>query len=203
MLTAQDGSEVKSVELERVQHRSAKLYEQISSYENIRDIASDQFSSVTGSSWLPRAGSKISNRALTASVINSKSYMMAKRRKENETLCPEGTRIAFSGGDFQDHNAIWKALDASFAKYPDMILLHGGNKEGAEFIAAKWADARNVTQVVFQPEWKAHGKAAPFKRNDKLLEAMPQGLIVTPGTGITENLADKARKLGIKILRLS
>lgn len=151
---------------------------------------------------MPRTGSKVSNRALTASVVDSKSYLMAKRRKETEALCPDGTRIAFSGGDYQDHKTIWSVLDTTKEKYPDMILLHGGTPKGAEFIAAKWADSRSVTQVVFKPDWKAHGKSAPFKRNDKLLETVPQGLIATPGTGITENLVDKARKLGIRIKRV-
>jgi hypothetical protein len=72
----------------------------------------------------------------------------------------------------------------------------------AEMIAARWADTRGVTQVVFKPDWKSHGKAAPFKRNDKMLETMPQGLIATPGSGITENIVDKARKLGIRIKRI-
>jgi len=31
---------------------------------------------------------------------------------------------------------------------------------------------------------------------------MPQGLIATPGSGITENLVDKAKKLGIRIMRI-
>jgi hypothetical protein len=30
-----------------------------------------------------------------------------------------------------------------------------------------------------------------------MLEAMPVGLVVFPGTGIRDNLADKARKIGI------
>ena len=161
----------------------------------------EHFAAHTGSSWMPRSGSRISNRGLTASVVDSRSYLMAKRRKETETLCPEGTRIAFSGGDFQDYDAIWKALDATHTKYGDMILLHGGGN-GAELIAAKWADARGITQVVFKPDWKSNGRSAPFKRNDKLLATVPQGLIATSGTGITENLVDKARKLGIKVLRL-
>ena len=202
MLECQDGSEVKSVELERLQTKAAKLWDQVNAFETMRDMAADHFAAQTGSCWLPRSGSRISNRSLTASVVDSKSYLMAKRRKETETLCPEGTRIAFSGGDYQDYDAIWKVLDATHTKYVDMILLHGGSSKGAELIAAKWADARGVTQVVFKPDWKAHNQAAPFKRNDKLLETVPQGLIATPGTGITENLVDKARKLGIKILRI-
>lgn len=44
-----------------------------------------------------------------------------------------------------------------------------------------------------------HQKAAPFKRNDAMLDVMPRGVLVFPGTGIQDNLADKARKLGIKV----
>jgi hypothetical protein len=46
-----------------------------------------------------------------------------------------------------------------------------------------------------------HAKAAPFKRNDHILEVLPIGVIVFPGSGIQENLADKARKLGIPVWR--
>ncbi|MEW7009891.1 DUF2493 domain-containing protein [Lentilitoribacter sp. EG35] len=145
MITQQDGSEVRSTELERLQSKSEKLFEHITAYEGMREHATECFASETGSAWLPRTGSRISNKALTASVIDSKSYMMAKRRKETENLCPEGTRIAFSGGDYQDHHKIWSVLDATYSKYSDMILLHGGSTKGAELIAAKWADARNVT----------------------------------------------------------
>src|SRR3546814_16188988 len=35
-------------------------------------------------------------------------------------------------------------------------------------------------------------KAAPFKRNDAMLEVMPIGVIAFPGTGITENLDRKS-----------
>ena len=203
MIDAQDGSEVRSTELERLQTIAAKFWDQTDAFEEMRDLAARHYSAQTGSSWAPRTGSRISNRGLTASVVDSKAYLMAKRRKETETLCPEGTRIAFSGGDYQDHQTIWNVLDATREKYPDMILLHGGTLKGAELIAARWAESRNVTQVVFKPDWKAHGNAAPFKRNDKLLDTTPQGLIATPGSGITENLVDKARKLGIRIKRIA
>lgn len=106
MIDAQDGSEIKSVELERLQAIAAKFWDQTDAYEQMRDLASRHFSAETGSPWVPRSGSKISNRGLTASVVDSKAYLMAKRRKENETLCPEGTRIAFSGGDYEDHQTI-------------------------------------------------------------------------------------------------
>jgi hypothetical protein len=84
-----------------------------------------------------------------------------------------------------------------------MILLHGGSPRGAERIAACWADSRKVTQVVFKPDWTKHRNAAPFKRNDQMPEALPSGVIVFPGSGISENLADKARKMGIPVWRFA
>lgn len=73
--------------------------------------------------------------------------------------------------------------------------------KGAERIAACWADNRKVTQIAFKPGWTRHAKAAPFKRNDQILNALPIGVIVFPGSGISANLADKAKKLGIPVWR--
>jgi hypothetical protein len=39
----------------------------------------------------------------------------------------------------------------------------------------------------------------PFRRNDAMLEVLPIGVLVAPGTGIQETLADKARRLGIPV----
>ncbi len=56
-----------------------------------------------------------------------------------------------------------------------------------------------MAQIAFRPDWTRHTKAAPFKRNDILLETLPIGVVVFPGSGISENLADKARRLGIPL----
>ena len=79
--------------------------------------------------------------------------------------------------------------------------LHGASPRRAERIAACWAESRKVTQIAFKPDWTKHAKAAPFRRNDQLLATMPKGVIIFPGSGITGNLADKARKLGIPVWR--
>jgi hypothetical protein len=196
----QDGSEVRSVELEALTAQGVTLIERRNAYELMRDIAADHFETHIGQTWRPHSGSRISHRTLTAAMIDSRDYLSAKRRTEIEPLLPTGPRVAFSGGlDVTDHRAIWAALDRVKAKHDDMVLLHGGSPKGAEKIAACWADARKCQQIVFKPDWKRHGKAAPFKRNDALLEAMPIGLILFPGSGITDNLADKAKKLGVPL----
>ena len=196
----QDGSEIRSVELEALTAQGTTLIERRNAYELMRDIAADHFETHIGQTWRPHSGSRISHRTLTAAMIDSRDYLSAKRRAEIEPLLPSGPRVAFSGGlDVTDHRAIWDALDRVKAKHADMVLLHGGSPKGAEKIAACWADNRKCQQIVFKPDWKRHGKAAPFKRNDALLEAMPIGLILFPGTGITDNLADKAKKLGVPL----
>lgn len=63
------------------------------------------------------------------------------------------------------------------------------------------ADARKVPQVSFKPGWTRHAKAAPFKRNDELLKALPIGVVVFPSSGITDNLANKAKAMGIPVWR--
>ena len=196
----QDGSEIRSVELEALTAQGTTLIERRNAYELMRDIAADHFETHIGQTWRPHSGSRISHRTLTAAMIDSRDYLSAKRRAEIEPLLPSGPRVAFSGGlDVTDHRAIWDALDRVKAKHADMVLLHGGSPKGAEKIAACWADNRKCQQIVFKPDWKRHGKAAPFKRNDALLEAMPIGLILFAGSGITDNLADKAKKLGVPL----
>lgn len=198
----QDGSEVKSVELERLTAEGQTFIERRNSMELFRDVAAEQFERHTGTPWRPRSGSMVNHRNLTAAMIDSRDFLAAKRRAETEVMLPAGPKIAFTGGlDFNDHRLIWARLDQIHAKHPDMVLLHGGSPKGAELIAAKWADNRKVPQVAFKPDWTKHGKAAPFKRNDQMLEVLPVGVLVYPGTGIQENLADKARKLGIPVMK--
>jgi len=196
----QDGSEVRSVELERLIAEGLTLIERRNAFELMRDTAADLFETHTGSTWRPHTGSMVNRRTMTAAMIDSRDFLAARRRADTELMLPAGPKVAFTGGlDFNDHGAIWAALDRVHAKHPGMVLLHGGSPKGAERIAACWADSRKVVQVAFKPDWTRHQKAAPFKRNDQLLEVMPIGVVVFPGTGIQDNLADKARKLGIPL----
>ena len=197
----QDGSEVKSVQLETLIGIGQSLIERRDSMEIFRDTAADIYLRTTGTPWSPRSGSRVNHRQMTAAMIDSRDFLAAKRRADNEVLLPSGPKIAFSGGDTTDHQLIWDKLDQVHAKHPDMVLLHGGTPKGAERIAATWANNRKIPQVAFKPDWTKHATAAPFKRNDQMLATMPIGVIIFPGTGIQDNLADKARKMGIPVYR--
>ncbi|WP_407166149.1 DUF2493 domain-containing protein [Bradyrhizobium sp. ORS 111] len=196
----QDGSEVKSVELERLTAEGQTLIERRGAFELMRDQAADEFERHTHSTWRPRNGSKVNHRNLTSAMIDSRDFLAAKKRADDQVLLPAGPKVVLTGGlDFNDHRLIWTKLDQVHAKHPDMVLLHGGSPKGAELIAAKWADNRKVPQIAFKPDWTMHAKAAPFKRNDAMLETLPIGVLHFPGTGIQDNLADKAKKLGIPV----
>ncbi len=196
----QDGSEVKSVELERLLAEGLTLIERRNAHEALRDLSADAFEHHLRKPWRPHSGSMVSRRTLTATLIDSRDFIAARKRAETDVMLPVGPKVAFTGGaNVNDHKAIWAALDRVHSKHPDMVLLHGGSPKGAELIAAKWADARKVAQVAFKPDWTRHAKAAPFKRNDQMLDVLPIGVVVFPGTGIQDNLADKARKMGIPL----
>ena len=197
----QDGSEVRSVELERLIIQGSGLIERRDHFEAMREIAADLYEAHLGQAWRPRSGSRVNRKTLTAAMIDSRDFLNARRRAETEVLLPPGPKIAFTGGpECNDHRGIWAALDRVRAKHPAMALLHGGSPKGAERIAACWADSRKVAQVLFKPDWVRHKKAAPFRRNDTLLEVMPIGIVAFPGSGICDNLVDKARTIGIPVL---
>jgi hypothetical protein len=197
----QDGSEIRSVELESLIALGQSLLERREAFEHIRDRAAERYETETGSAWRPRAGSLVNHKHLTAALIDSRDFIAARRKADTELLVPPGTKIAFSGGvDYNDHKRIWAVLDKVRAKHPDMVLIHGGTPKGAEKAAACWADSRKVTQIAFKPEWNRDGRSAPFKRNDRILDLVPAGIIIFPGSGITGNLADKAKERRIPVM---
>jgi hypothetical protein len=50
---------------------------------------------------------------------------------------------------------------------------------------------RQHRSIAFKPNWSKHAKAAPFRRNDEMLSVMPAGVIIFPGSGITETFATR------------
>ena len=123
--------------------------------------------------------------------------LQQQERKSNDPAMNGGMIDADAPFGYQ----LFEVLDKARAKHPGMVLLHGGSPKGAEFIASRWAEVRKVPQIAFKPDWNRHAKSAPFKRNDQLLQTLPIGIIVFPGSGITDNLADKARTMGIPVWR--
>ena len=199
---AQDGTEINARELELTTHRAQNFGDRRDAFEQMRDAAADAYRVETGDTWRPRRGSHTSQTGhLTSAAIDARDFLRARKDRETRAHLPEGTLVAIAGGkEVRDVNAIFARLDQTKAKYGDMVLVHGGGP-GVERVAAQWAEQNGVHQVVCKPDWNAHGRAAPFRRNDELLNLLPKGVIAFPGSGITDNLVDKAVKLGIPVMR--
>ena len=86
----QNGSEVRSVELERLTAEGITLIERRNSMELFRDQAAERFEVHTGSPWRPRSGSSVNHRTLTSAMIDSRDFLAAKRRADNDVLLPAG-----------------------------------------------------------------------------------------------------------------
>ena len=202
--SAQDGTEIKSRELELVTDRAQNLDNRRDAFETMRDAVAEQYREETGDTWRPRHGSHTSQTGkLTSASIDARDFMRARKDRETRAHLPEGTLVAIAGGkDVQDPAAVIARLDQAKAKCADIVLAHGGGP-GVERIAARWAERNAVHQVVCKPDWNAHGRAAPFRRNEELLNLLPKGVIAFPGSGITDNLVDRARQLGIPVDRCS
>ena len=201
---SQDGSEVRSRELELVTDRSQNLNARSDAFETLRDTAAEAYRESTGGTWRPRTGSHVSlSGRLTSAAIDARDYQRARKDRTVAAHLPQGTLVAVAGGrDVADPAAVIARLDRARAKHSDMVLVHGGGP-GVERIAARWAERNGVHQVVCKPDWDRHGRAAPFRRNDELLNLLPKGVLAFPGSGITDNLVDKARQMGIPVMKVS
>ena len=200
----QDGSEIRSRELELATDRAQNLSARRDAFEQLRDTAAEAYRAETGEVWRPRRGSHVSQTGkLTSAVIEARDFQRARKDRENTAHFPQGTLVAVAGGkESIDAGKIIAHLDKVKAKYADVVLVHGGGP-GAEKIAAGWAERNGVHQIVCKPNWDAHGRAAPFRRNDELLSLLPKGVVAFPGSGITDNLVDKARTLGIPVQKIA
>jgi hypothetical protein len=59
-----------------------------------------------------------------------------------------------------------------------------------------------VPQIAFKPDWARHAKAAPFRRNDAMLEVLPIGVLVAPGhrhPGEPRRQSAEARHSGLEV----
>src|SRR3546814_18569639 len=84
----QDGSEVMSVELERLLREGTGLIERRNAMEFMRDAAGDPLEAHYRKAWTPRTGSLINHRNITAAMIDSRAFLDAQRRSNTAPLPP-------------------------------------------------------------------------------------------------------------------
>ena len=124
----QDGSEIKSRELELVTDRAQNFGDRRDAFETMRDAAAEAYRTETGSTCRPRRGSHTSQTGkLTSAAIDARDFQRARKDRKTMAHLPQGTLVAIAGGkDIADPAAVIARLDKARAKYDDMILVHGG-----------------------------------------------------------------------------
>ena len=205
LIEVQDGSEVAEQELEEAQRLFERTWEKALALRLMAEAAAECFERETGGAYTPPTGDRTTKRAMeTGAVFEAKLLLAQADRERAERARVEGTRVAVAGDkDWADVAAVWDRLDRALEKRPDLILCHKG-APGAERIAANWARARKVRQILFRPNWEAHGRSAPFKANDEMVTAKLNGVILfTTDSGIALNLGDKAEAKGLHVARIA
>ena len=202
------GARIEDPELRRAAHRSQNLSALKGAYERLRERAEQCYGAATGEVWKPRSRSR-AGPAVTAASLEAGEFLRQRERSGVAGDKPVGKLVAVVGSmDETDHGMVWNALDKVRAKYPDMVLAHGGAR-GVDKIAARWAGNRGVAQVEFAPDFGKHGKRqAPFRRNEAMAGAGLAGAVVFKGPpagrdGLYRNAIDALRHGGVAIMRVA
>ena len=86
---AQDGTEIKSRELELVTDRAQNLTGRRDAFEIMRDEAAEAYRADTGSTWRPRRGSHTSQTGnLTSAAVDARDFMRARKNRETMAHFP-------------------------------------------------------------------------------------------------------------------
>ena len=201
---AQDGTEVKAWELQLLTDRAQNLGDRRDAFEKMRDLAADAYRAETGDVWRPRHGSHTSHTGqLTSAAIDARDFRRARRTARPARICPTApsspSPAARPSPIPTPSGARSTAPARSTATWSCCTAAAPASRRSQPAGPMRAASTRSSAG----PDWNAHGKAAPFRRNDELLNFLPKGVIAFPGSGITGNLVDKARQLGIPVMTVA
>ncbi|MGB3723074.1 MAG: DUF2493 domain-containing protein, partial [Pacificimonas sp.] len=94
---------------------------------------------------------------------------------------------------------IWSTLEKVRGFVPDMVLVHGGDMQGADRLAGSWAERKDVQQIAFGLERRL-GNRAGFKRNGDMLGLNPRYVVAFQGNGVLERLVIDAKRARVQVV---
>jgi hypothetical protein len=115
---------------------------------------------------------------------------------------------------FANYQLLIDKLDLLTFWFDDVEVVHGGNRHkmvvdggvvycGADYFAGLWAERNFYRQVIFEPDWKKHGKAAGPIRNREMVEHVGRGgYCVSFWDGTSQGTRDcitQAKKGGLRV----
>ena len=178
----QDGSEIRSRELELTTDRAQNFNDRRDAFEQLRDVAAEAYRVETGEVWRPRRGSHTSQTGkLTSAMIDARDFQRARKDRENTAHLPQGTLVAVAGGkEAADVAAIIGHLNKLKVKYQDVVLVHGGGP-GAEKIAGGLGGAERRPPGRLQARLGRTRTGGALQAQRRTARPPPQGRHRVPG----------------------
>lgn len=209
-----DGSEIADTEMQDATRKARAADVACLALEFVRDAAAASYTTATGEVWSPWKGHVKASR-LTAAQIDARDALRTAKARKHAATDPGATIVAFRAApqaDTEDDaHRIFDALNWAKDQWPDMTLATSGAK-GAEKLALKWAKQKGVRVVLAKADFDRHGRAAPFRANDEMLELDLVCVLTLANTlnpergselkpfGPALNLAQKAAERGLRHL---
>lgn len=112
-------------------------------------------------------------------------------------------RVLVTGSRDWTHPApIRVVLDAILAAHPDMVLVHGDCRRGADRIADRWAMLHDVPREPHPADW-TRGRGAGYARNADMVASAPAecAAFILGGSRGATHCADLAERAGIPTSR--
>jgi hypothetical protein len=170
-----DGSEVADDDLQSAKRATDAADAALRALELVRDAAAEAYATGTGECWSPWQGG-VRGSSVTAAQVDAQHALRARAAARRSAADPGSQVVVFRGApgatSAQDASRIFDALNWAKATWPDMSLALTG-APGAEQIARRWSAQKKVRLVLARPDFKRHGRSAPFRANDLLLELEP------------------------------
>ena len=110
-------------------------------------------------------------------------------------------RILVCGGrDYADQDTVFATLDNVVEIFGEITgVIHGAAK-GADSLAGKWANDRNIAELKYPADWAKYGKRAGYLRNQEMLDkGKPDFVVAFPGGRGTAMMVDIATKAGVSV----
>ncbi len=215
LIHAQDGSEVRDTELTQKTDEARNLYDRALAFDRLTNTASIAYETLTDSAWRARESNK-STFSLTESSRAPKVSLTDHLKARTWLERAEGARIAVVSGQRPGHALVWGTLSRLLRDHPDLVVVTGGNKNGADRHAAEWATHYDVPLDVVKPDFNAPDFNTELRaRNTRIVHRMGEkglkeegaainGLVVFPGarTGVPGDLVAKARAARVPIAEI-
>jgi predicted Rossmann-fold nucleotide-binding protein len=110
--------------------------------------------------------------------------------------------IVCGGRNFYDYPRFQQIMDTLRPIYNFSRIIHGGAK-GADSLAHRFAQERNIVCKVYPANWELHGKkAGPLRNIEMLTVEQPELVIAFPGGVGTAHMVMIAKKAGVAVIEV-